>query len=57
METLAPTDTLGIQPAAPTGRNLAELDSEAFFKMLITQLQTQDPLDPVSNADSVPPHW
>ena len=53
METIAPTETLGIQPAAPTGRNLAELDSEAFFKMLITQLQSQDPLDPVSNADVV----
>ncbi len=53
MEAIAPTETFGSQPAAPTGRNLAELDSEAFFKMLITQLQTQDPLDPVSNSDVV----
>lgn len=53
MEAISPTEIFGTKPAAPTGRNLAELDSEAFFEMLITQLQTQDPLDPVSNSDVV----
>lgn len=53
METLPVLDAASSQPATPTGRNLAELDSEDFFKMLITQLQMQDPLDPVSNSDVV----
>lgn len=37
--------------SAPTSRSAAELGSEDFFKLLITQLTNQDPLEPTGNEE------
>jgi len=45
------TNLLATQPA--TGRNLSQMRPEDFFKLLVTQLQTQDPMEPMSNSEIV----
>ena len=45
------TDLLTTQPT--TGRNLSQMRPEDFFKLLVAQLQTQDPMEPLSNAEIV----
>ncbi len=39
--------------AATTIKNNSDLDKEAFLKLLVTQLQYQDPLDPMDNTEFV----
>ncbi len=39
--------------SSATTRTLADMSSEAFFKIMLTELQTQDPLEPVDNAKLV----
>jgi flagellar basal-body rod modification protein FlgD len=43
---------IGAQPAQQTAPSnpTASLDKDAFLKLLVTQLQHQDPLNPVDNA-------
>lgn len=45
---------IGRAPEATSTRNVGNsLDKDAFLKLLITQLQYQDPLEPVSDTESV----
>lgn len=45
--------SLGVQPrkAQPTTKNMGDMKPEDFLKLLITQLQHQDPFEPVTNQD------
>ena len=48
---LAPTSgTVANAPAAPSVRQENQISGERFMKLLITQLQNQDPLNPMDNA-------
>jgi flagellar basal-body rod modification protein FlgD len=53
MATSGVTNTPGAAPAAadPTGATSALVNQADFLKLLTAQLQNQDPLNPVSNAD------
>lgn len=39
--------------AATTGRGLGSMKSEDFFKILLSELQNQDPLEPSKTADMI----
>jgi flagellar basal-body rod modification protein FlgD len=43
--------TLSPSATAATSRSAADLTSDDFFKLLITQLQQQDPLEPMDNTE------
>jgi flagellar basal-body rod modification protein FlgD len=50
--------TLAVGPpsapvAAPPRRGLNDLKSEDFFKLLVTEMQQQDPLEPTKTADMI----
>lgn len=45
------TGTGATQDTQPTRNVLPELDRDAFLKLLVLQLQNQDPLEPISNGD------
>ena len=47
MQTTAATGA----PAAPRGVFRSEDNTQAFLQLLVTQLQNQDPLDPITNED------
>ncbi len=55
MTVTALTGTAPTQPAppgpSPQTKGLIDSDFETFLKMLTTQLQNQDPLDPIDNSD------
>ncbi|MFO7907888.1 MAG: flagellar hook assembly protein FlgD [Planctomycetota bacterium] len=52
MDVLPPTSTI---PPAPTsqydGGGLADTDIDQFLKLMITELQNQDPLNPMDNGE------
>ncbi len=48
---VSPGGGVGPGVATPPGQgNLRGLDPDAFFQLLITELQNQDPLDPLDNT-------
>ncbi len=51
MDTSATSSVLGSSQTAPSGRAISELSSDDFFKLLVTQLTNQDPLQPTSNDE------
>jgi len=54
MDTSATSTLLGTAQSsqtAPAGRAISELSSDDFFKLLVTQLTNQDPLQPTSNDE------
>jgi flagellar basal-body rod modification protein FlgD len=53
MESTGITDSAAVAVQQPTGRNLADMKPEDFFALLIAQLQTQDPMEPLSNSEIV----
>jgi flagellar basal-body rod modification protein FlgD len=53
METSAVSNTGLTTTTRTTGQSIEELRPEDFFALLITQLQTQDPLEPMDNAELV----
>jgi flagellar basal-body rod modification protein FlgD len=54
METLAASDALTHAAAsAQRDRGLAGLKSEDFFKILVSELQSQDPLQPAETSDMI----
>ena len=40
-------------PRASTGRGLSALKSEDFFKLLVTEMRNQDPLEPSNTEDVI----
>jgi flagellar basal-body rod modification protein FlgD len=50
---LNPVPQLGVAPAVHPARTMAEMTPENFLKLLITQLQSQDPTKPVENQDLI----
>jgi flagellar basal-body rod modification protein FlgD len=51
MTTIGPTSTSGLQTVAPDSTGFNSLKSEDFLKMMIVQLQNQDPLEPTGNEE------
>jgi flagellar basal-body rod modification protein FlgD len=46
-----PSNASGAPPVESGRTGFNSLDSEAFLKMLVTQLQNQDPLEPTGNEE------
>ena len=44
---------IGAAPSATRQRGLASLSSEDFFKILVTEMQNQDPFEPSDSADII----
>ena len=53
MESAGVSDAGAVVTQQPTGRNLSQMRPEDFFEMLVAQLQTQDPMEPMSNSEIV----
>jgi len=54
IKNMRPVDaTTTKQTSGGTGASQAELDRSAFLNLLMTQLQHQDPLEPVENTDMI----
>ncbi len=54
MATTAINPTTGLpQSSTPSGRGMEALSSEDFFRLLITELQQQDPLAPAKTGDMI----
>ena len=53
MESAGVSETGAVATQQPTGRNLSQMRPEDFFEMLVAQLQTQDPMEPMSNSEIV----
>lgn len=51
MEILSPTTVAGASGRTGAATSVADLSSDDFFRLLITELQHQDPLEPMDNAD------
>lgn len=51
MTTIGPTSTQGPQTVASDSTGFNSLKSEDFLKMMIVQLQNQDPLEPTGNEE------
>ncbi|MCM1496992.1 MAG: hypothetical protein NC124_00835 [Clostridium sp.] len=45
------TSKVATATAAQTEKNTNQLDKDAFLKLLVTQMQYQDPLEPTSNTE------
>ena len=53
MEPAGVNDTSALFTQQTAGRNLSQMRPEDFFELLVTQLQTQDPMEPMSNSEIV----
>ena len=53
MESAGITDAGAIATAQATTRRLDEMRPEDFFELLVAQMKTQDPMEPMSNSEIV----
>ena len=53
METYAVTSNTGSTATADRVSSVDQMSSEDFFKLLVTELQQQDPLEPTGTADMI----
>ena len=53
MSQISPTDLASAfqTPETATGGDLRDLDLNSFLQLMITELQNQDPLDPMENSE------
>lgn len=50
-ETQSLLDNLGLSRKPESRKNNNELDADAFMKLMLTQMQNQDPLNPMENGE------
>lgn len=53
MESAGVTDTGTIATQQPTTRRMEDMRPEDFFELLVAQMRTQDPMEPMSNSEIV----
>ncbi|UCG33031.1 MAG: hypothetical protein JSU68_00065 [Phycisphaerales bacterium] len=53
MESAGVTDAGVIATSQPTTRRMDEMRPEDFFELLVAQMRTQDPMEPMSNSEIV----
>ena len=58
MESLSPLSTIPPSQASQVDSNsLQDVELDSFLKLMIAELQNQDPLDPMDNSELCRPPW